>query len=69
MIEGDAGSVHGLEVVSLVAQHLQTVLLHSLVVYQLGLQQTRCGETEGERISELKWLKKYFANANTLSLI
>lgn len=32
VIEGDACSVHGLEVVPLVAQHLQTVLLHSLVV-------------------------------------
>lgn len=41
VIEGDACSVHGLEVVSLVAQHLQTVLLHSLVVDQLRLQQAR----------------------------
>ena len=39
VIEGDACAVHGLEVVPLVAQHLQTVLLHSLVVDQLRLQQ------------------------------
>lgn len=41
VVEGDACSVHGLEVVSLVAQHLQAVLLHSLVVDQLRLQQAR----------------------------
>lgn len=41
VIEGDAGSVHGLKVVSLVAQYLQTVLFHSLVVHQLRLQETR----------------------------
>lgn len=39
VVEGDACSVHGLEVVPLVAQHLQTVLLHPLVVDQLRLQQ------------------------------
>lgn len=41
VIEGDARSVHGLEVVPLVAQHLQAVLLHPLVVDQLRLQQAR----------------------------
>lgn len=41
VIEGDACSVHGLEVVPLVAQHLQAVLLHPLVVDQLRLQQAR----------------------------
>lgn len=41
VIEGDACSVHGLEVVPLVAQHLQAVLLHALVVDQLRLQQAR----------------------------
>lgn len=51
VIEGDAGSVHGLEVVSLVAQHFQTVLLHSLVVHQFRLQQTRCGGEDREQLS------------------
>lgn len=54
VIEGDAGSVHGLEVVSLVAQHLQTVLLHSLIVYQLWLQQTRCRDEEREQVNSWK---------------
>lgn len=44
VVEGDACPVHGLEVVPLVAQHLQTVLLHSLVVDQLRLQQARCND-------------------------
>lgn len=35
VIEGDPCPVHGLEVVPLVAQHLQAVLLHSLIVDQL----------------------------------
>lgn len=52
VIEGDSCSVHGLEVVPLVAQHLQTVLLHSLVVDQLRLQQAR-------------WNKKIFLRLNT----
>lgn len=42
VIEGDPCPVHGLEVVPLMAQHLQAVLLHSLVVDQLRLQQASC---------------------------
>lgn len=60
VIEGDAGSVHGLEVVSLVAQHFQTVLLHSLVVHQFRLQQTRCGERTGNSlVAESAHKEKY----------
>lgn len=46
VVEGDACSVHGLEVVPLVAQHLQTVLLHPLVVDQLRLQQAGCNDKQ-----------------------
>lgn len=35
VIEGDPCPVHGLEVVPLMAQHLQAVLLHPLIVDQL----------------------------------
>lgn len=53
VIEGDARSVHGLEVVPLVAQHLQAVLLHPLVVDQLRLQQARWND---KRFSD--WMQK-----------
>lgn len=46
VIEGDPCPVHGLEVVPLMAQHLQAVLLHSLIVDQLRLQQASCGADE-----------------------
>ena len=45
VVAGDASAIHGLEVVPLVTQHLQAVLLHTLIVHQLGLQQARCTET------------------------
>lgn len=64
VIEGDPCPVHGLEVVPLMAQHLQAVLLHSLVVDQLRLQQASCRDWRigrvggGERGLLVEMLKK-----------
>ena len=47
VVIGHAGAVQGLEVLPLLPEHLETVLLHSLVVDQLHLQQAGCVEERG----------------------
>lgn len=63
VVEGDARSVHGLEVVPLVAQHLQAVLLHSLVVDQLRLQQARWNNGAFPHIKYIKTKMRIFSSA------
>ena len=47
VVIGHAGAVQGLEVLPLLPEHLETILLHSLVVDQLHLQQAGCVEERG----------------------
>lgn len=43
MIEGHTRPVKGLEVLSFLLQDLEAILLDSLIIYQLSLEQARCG--------------------------
>lgn len=50
MVEGNSSTVHGLKVILLVSEDLQTVFLNPLIIHQLRLQQA-CYK-EGESVNE-----------------
>lgn len=56
MIEGHARSVKGLEVLSFLLQDLEAILLDSLIIYQLSLEQAGCERRKNkEKMPSPKW--------------
>jgi hypothetical protein len=54
MIEGHTRPVKSFEVLSFLLQDLQAILLDSLIIYQLGLEQAGCGRQRNKEKTPLQ---------------
>lgn len=54
MIESHTGSVKRFEVLSFLLQDLEAILLNSLIIYQLSLEQAGCGRGENKEKTPLQ---------------